>query len=1028
MKRIYIYILFAICARIYNLHASEYDGYKLIRQDYYEDALNVFRDSAFSSPTIRELGEQYCYLKMNNINFDRDRTLKLIFDKNIPDSIFCWVAEDMKDYLRNDSCKIVFIEKVLADKRSNTYTNFEKFSLYLSLVSACERMKDYAKCIVYYAEKMKYSNSERSIADCNYYIRKYCQELNDSIFWREHEQYCFNNGITIDTLYKPREISMAGLSKMTGSPSKKKSGASYSYGWDRASLKYSHTRRDSLAVKAQMKHVSFSERKEIYLEMARYDSIHYPSQNNYIGKGYSYQMIKLADLCNEEGKLDEEEYYLNMAYKGFLLKPSLKNIERQITTLVQLVDNAICQKKYNQALKYEKEIGDSYYKVYGINEDTYFENLNRFDDRYIYGILASWSDILFKYKEHIVREASILCLKEAYAEANKKCLLADSIVNSYNRWRKLYIWQNKYDIDIMYVKSMCAYKQGDSQEAYAIMDSALNLNNDYYWNGAVLTKNRGFLGGRIVYTNEDRLWLIERYAKERDLIYRSTYHLNSEEFSNLAYNQCLSEKNILLETSNIINKLAIAYNNEHYFNIKALKGVLDKSTNIFVTDSLQKEIANEEKALVYEMSLILDSLGIKIFCNSEDVKSRLLPNHVAIEYMVAPLNEDSTMYCALLLRNNSKYPEMIPLFEEKEVLSLVNTLSENQTSHTYSFDGNGEQLSNLVWSKILPHIKPGETIYFAPSGLLHQVAIEALPYDENHTMADIFNLVRLSSTREIVSNKSSDMHTTATLYGGIKYDMSGEEILAESELYSSTTLLASRGIENDTLDRGNVKYLPGTKREVENINQMLKDNKLSVQLFTTTNANEESFKALSGKHQNILHIATHGFYWSDSTAQKKDYFSQRMRMMDDKAPAPPSINPLNRCGLLFAGANTALSGHSADLPEGVQDGILTAKEISLLDLRDADLVVLSACETGKGEITGEGVFGLQRAFKQAGAQTIIMSLWPVNDAATQLLMTEFYHNWITNHQSKREAFRNAQNTVRSQYEEPVYWAGFIMLD
>ena len=210
---------------------------------------------------------------------------------------------------------------------------------------------------------------------------------------------------------------------------------------------------------------------------------------------------------------------------------------------------------------------------------------------------------------------------------------------------------------------------------------------------------------------------------------------------------------------------------------------------------------------------------------------------------------------------------------------------------------------------------------------------------------------------------------------------------------------------------------------------MLKDNKLQVQLFTSKEANEESFKSLSGKHQNILHIATHGFFWTDSTAHKKDYFSQRMMWMgDDRKPQPPAIDPLNRCGLLFAGANTALQGHSKELPEGVQDGILTAKEISLLDLRDADLVVLSACETGKGEITGEGVFGLQRAFKQAGAQTIIMSLWPVNDAATQLLMTEFYRNWITNHQSKREAFRNAQNTVRSQYSEPIYWAGFIMLD
>ena len=99
-----------------------------------------------------------------------------------------------------------------------------------------------------------------------------------------------------------------------------------------------------------------------------------------------------------------------------------------------------------------------------------------------------------------------------------------------------------------------------------------------------------------------------------------------------------------------------------------------------------------------------------------------------------------------------------------------------------------------------------------------------------------------------------------------------------------------------------------------------------------------------------------------------------------------------------------------------------------MDLRDADLVVLSACETGAGDITGEGVFGLQRAFKQAGVKTIIMSLWKVSDPATQMFMSEFYANWLDRKQSKREAFRNAQNAVRAHYTEPYYWAGFVMLD
>jgi CHAT domain-containing protein len=292
-------------------------------------------------------------------------------------------------------------------------------------------------------------------------------------------------------------------------------------------------------------------------------------------------------------------------------------------------------------------------------------------------------------------------------------------------------------------------------------------------------------------------------------------------------------------------------------------------------------------------------------------------------------------------------------------------------------------------------------------------------------MSDTYNLVRLSSTRELVMRNKNTPHNTATLYGGIQYQMDSTLMFAESEKYPD--LAVNRSLDADTLDRGGIKPLPGSKKEVEKIATLLQNNQLQAKLFTATNANEESFKALSGQHQNILHIATHGFFWTDSIARRKDYFAQN-QSIEDNLNLPTTADPLNRCGLLFAGAQTAWSGHSAELPKGVQDGILTAKEISLLDLRDADLVVLSACETGKGEISGDGVFGLQRAFKQAGAQTIIMSLWPVNDAATQLLMTEFYKNWITNKQSKREAFRNAQNTVRENFEEPVYWAGFIMLD
>ena len=136
--------------------------------------------------------------------------------------------------------------------------------------------------------------------------------------------------------------------------------------------------------------------------------------------------------------------------------------------------------------------------------------------------------------------------------------------------------------------------------------------------------------------------------------------------------------------------------------------------------------------------------------------------------------------------------------------------------------------------------------------------------------------------------------------------------------------------------------------------------------------------------------------------------------------------PMTRSGLLLAGCNHILNHET--IPENSEDGILTAQEIASLDLRGLDLVVLSACETGLGDISsGEGVFGLQRGFKKAGAQTIIMSLWEVDDYATQLLMVEFFKK-LGSGLSKRDAFNAAQEYVKSKTSDPKYWAAFIIVD
>jgi CHAT domain-containing protein len=214
-------------------------------------------------------------------------------------------------------------------------------------------------------------------------------------------------------------------------------------------------------------------------------------------------------------------------------------------------------------------------------------------------------------------------------------------------------------------------------------------------------------------------------------------------------------------------------------------------------------------------------------------------------------------------------------------------------------------------------------------------------------------------------------------------------------------------------DGSNISELVGTKTEVENIENMLQKAKIVTQSYTEGQASEEMVKKLDSPY--ILHIATHGFFMKD--VENNYSFDTSIMNIDNKKLVE---NPLLRSGLLFANAKEALK-------EG-GDGVLTAYEAMNLNLDNTDLVVLSACETGLGEIrNGEGVYGLQRAFQTAGAKTVLMSLWTVSDEATQQLMTLFYENLITQKQSKREAFRNSQNELKKKFPEPYYWGAFVMV-
>jgi CHAT domain-containing protein len=261
------------------------------------------------------------------------------------------------------------------------------------------------------------------------------------------------------------------------------------------------------------------------------------------------------------------------------------------------------------------------------------------------------------------------------------------------------------------------------------------------------------------------------------------------------------------------------------------------------------------------------------------------------------------------------------------------------------------------------------------------------------------------------------------LYGGIQFDLDSTVQNSEPLFVSRSRGELSFNSVDSTLRGGSWTYLAGTEREVNAIEKIMQASGVQTRVEKGHEATEESFKNLGAGNNpspRILHIATHGYFFAD--ANSKGALS---------SPAEPAFkvsdHPMLRSGLIMAGGNAAWKGNQT--LEGREDGVLTAYEISQMNLSNTELVVLSACETGLGDIHGnEGVYGLQRAFKIAGAKYLIMSLWQVPDKQTSMLMTTFYKKWLEQKLSIPDAFHAAQKELRDIGLDPYQWAGFVLLE
>lgn len=426
------------------------------------------------------------------------------------------------------------------------------------------------------------------------------------------------------------------------------------------------------------------------------------------------------------------------------------------------------------------------------------------------------------------------------------------------------------------------------------------------------------------------------------------------------------------------------------------------SKGILLNTEVAKREMEDKKA---SAKLLGKALDIKW----RDVQKRLGEKDIAIEYIRFNLLDSVSVYLAMSLHKDSKFPKITILFEEKQ----LGNISDSLCYHS-------KDMTQLVWGPLYPELQGVKNIYFSPSGALYNIGIEYLPGMED------YNIYRLSSTRELVTGGKTETKNRAVLYGGLRYDAGFDKSVTEKSLAMLDEVFKERANVRGLGLRGGKEYLKHTKEEVDIIGEELSKANWKCVIDSAAMGTEESFKALSGRKIGCLHISTHGFYYTQEGADNARY----KFMLIDNNMVSAEDKSLTRSGLVMSGANHILEDEK--LPDNVEDGILTAKEIADVDLRGLDLVVLSACQTGLGDIAqGEGVFGLQRGFKKAGANSILMSLWEVDDKATQLLMTQFYKNLVSG-QSKRQSLRSAQKYLREYnngcYHEPKYWAAFILLD
>lgn len=518
----------------------------------------------------------------------------------------------------------------------------------------------------------------------------------------------------------------------------------------------------------------------------------------------------------------------------------------------------------------------------------------------------------------------------------------------------------------------------------------------------------------FIINREESLWnLVRKNSKER-----ADYWTNSGIFFNrviplfafkyptgnitsVAYDAALLSKGMLLNAEISLSSMVMEMGDDeiikNYMLLKQLK------SNSFPT--------LEEEAKIYKLQNLMNDFQKKHenkFKNKfryswKDIQNSLKENALAIEFILAEDENLNQIYMALAIDNKCDNPILIPLFNYSDISSIpVETFYS--TSDLY----------NVIWKPIFSQFPDVKEINFSPIGVLNNIAIEYCEDEDGIELSSFIKLNRLSSTKRIFESKNSVDFKDYFLIGGANFNSPDEHF--------------------ESISENGVSYLPGTKDEVDSIKKILLRGNNNITYLVGNEASEKNLRYFSNLPNDIFHIATHGFYFN----QPQRATSLRLSDMiyyslfsntEDERNFQTDFN-LSQSGLLLAGVNNTLNKTEVKSPE--EDGILYANEVSSFNLNQVSVAVLSACDSALGDLSlSEGIFGLQRGFKLGGVETIIMSLWKINDEATKIFMCNLYER-LNEGLSIYDAFYNARLDLREsqngKWDKPEYYNAFILLD